>query len=228
MKTTVLIGSVILSLRPRLLDAISVFALVDAIAQRYQFKTVPTAEQLSAGPANFHFGKMERDGRTIIVDQLLVTYVDVRATSVGATTKTSTDDAAFFLADLSEFVRSEFQLDTSRAYPDYFHSILEAVFEQGLTFPDFRNLGEMITSLHTSYGFSAQPYELSSVNLYVDATIQTLPRALPFTFERRAGASFAENKYFSQAPLKTDDHRRVLLEIERSFSVVPNGVLRPH
>jgi hypothetical protein len=228
MTTTPLIASIIMSLRPRLLDTVSVFALVDAVAQRYQFKTVPTPDQLSAGPANFHFGKIECEGRTIIIEQLLVTYVDVRATSVGATTKTSTDDAAFFLSDLVEFVRSEFRLDTSRVYPDYFHSILELVFERGLSFPDFRNLGELITGIVTGYGFQSSAYELSAFHLYVDQTIQNLPRALPFTLERRAGAVFSENKYFSQAPLKTEDHKRVLLEIERSFSVAPNGALRPH
>jgi hypothetical protein len=36
-----------------------------------------------------------------------------------------------------------------------------------------------------------------------------------FTFERRSGAPFSENKYFSYAALPTDAHMGVLEKIER-------------
>ena len=228
MRKTVLVASAIMALRPRLLDSVSIFALVEAVAQRYQFKSVPTPDQLSHGPANFHYGKIEREGRTIVIDQLLVTYIDVRATSISASTKTSTDDAAFFLTDLLQFAHTEFALDVTKTYPDYFHSILEVAYDKVISFPDFQQFGELITSLVRGYGFNSMPeYQLTAINLHVDPTIPMLPQGLPFTFERRAGAAFSENKYFSRGPLTTEDHEHVLLEIERVFST-PKSVTALH
>ena len=194
MRKTVLIGSVIAALRPRLLDSVSIFTLVDAVSQRYQFRNAPNAPQLQAGPADFHYGKIERDGRTIVIEQLLVSYVDIRATSVGATTKTSTDDAAFFLADLLGFVHSLFSIDITRTYNDYFHSILEVVFDNDIFFPEFETLGQTITSLIRGYNMTFPEYRLTGLNLHTDPTLQTIPTGLPFSLERRAGAAFFGNE----------------------------------
>lgn len=219
MKATVLIASVIMSLRPRLFDAISPYALVEAIVERYNFRSSPTPEQLATAPANFHFGKIERDGKTIIVEQLLVTYMEARVTSVGATTKTSTGDSMFFLTDLLNWAHEKFGIDKTRQFPDFFHSMLELEFERSLIrFEDFRPIGQAITNLVRGYGFKASDFELSGIQISLDPTTQVLPNLTPFSLERRAGASFRENRYFSQAPLRTDDHMWVISEIERLFS----------
>lgn len=219
MRATVLVASTIASLRPRLFDATSAFEIVDAVAERYHFKGLPTPEQLSSGPANLRFGSFERDGKRITIEQFLVTYVDIRATSIGVVTKTSTDDTQYFLNDLFDWASEAFGIDITRIYPDYFHSILELTFSETLnSFREFHSVGEKITSFLTTYGIKTPGYQVTGVNLHVDPTIQVTPNLLPFTFERRAGAAFDDNRYFSQAPLKTDDHKKVLVEIERLFT----------
>jgi hypothetical protein len=38
-----------------------------------------------------------------------------------------------------------------------------------------------------------------------------------FSFERQTGRAFQERRYYSQAPLQTDDHLQLLEELERSL-----------
>ena len=58
-------------------------------------------------------------------------------------------------------------------------------------------------------------FKPSGVRLSIDPESQVLPVQF-FTVERREGTAFAENKYFSSAPLSTDTHISVIDELERS------------
>lgn len=60
-------------------------------------------------------------------------------------------------------------------------------------------------------------YEPTTIVIGFDPlTLKTAPSA--FTIDRRADAPFSENKYFSQAPLPTQEHIGLLEEIERELS----------
>jgi hypothetical protein len=48
-------------------------------------------------------------------------------------------------------------------------------------------------------------------------TTHTKPYAPIFTIERRADVPFVENKYFSTAPLPTDEHLKVLEDFEAAL-----------
>jgi hypothetical protein len=61
-----------------------------------------------------------------------------------------------------------------------------------------------------------EPVQYESVNLTVGHDPMARKYGIaPFSITRRAEARFSENKYFSEAPLPTDDHIALLEEFER-------------
>jgi hypothetical protein len=221
---SVLLASAIRSYKPRLFDAQSPYVLTEAVKDKYQFKTAPSVEQLtqnSNGPFNFVYGKFDFKGRTIIIEQLLVTYVGILATSIGASTKTHTDDSDAFLDDLSEWMHKEYGVDTETAYPNYYHSVVEAVLDRplGSCFPQLQSLSNILASKVEGYGYKCpSPFELSGFSMHFDTASQTQPPYLSaFSIERRDGSPYSANKYFSRAPLRTKDHKDVLAILEETL-----------
>jgi hypothetical protein len=68
------------------------------------------------------------------------------------------------------------------------------------------------------YGLKECPaYEFGgfSMNIDVIKSEDLKPMPQPFAIERRVGSTYDEKKYFSQAPLRTQDHQAVLEQIEQ-------------
>ncbi len=229
MKTNaVLRAQSVLFLKPNLLNSAPVFDLVDAIKDRYSFREVPSTQSLLNPPPNqpatFIHGKLP-PARTVTVENLEVLNYIPHATAISATSRRSTNDADLFLNDLIEFVGNEFHIDTKPMFPRTYQSQLEVILDGSVKERlDFlRPLGEAITNLLKNYGFGATPpYDPTGFSMYFDATKATNPVTLAtvFTVERRAGMPFEENKFFSQAPLKTSDHEAVLEQLEKLLSAV--------
>lgn len=228
MKTTaVLRAAAFWSLKPRVFDRVSPLVLVDAVKQRYHFSQSPNPDQLafsaqSSPPASFVYGKMNIRGRDVVIEQLLVTYLGTQVTSVAASTRTSTDDADVFLKELSEWVREEYGVDVSTIYPVTYTSTLEVIFDKPLrrSFKQVEVLGREIGKIVRSYGFDNCPdFEFSGFSLGYDSTSPSTVMWVPFSIERRLGVPYEDNAYFSQAPLRTKDHERLLEKLERIVSV---------
>jgi hypothetical protein len=82
--------------------------------------------------------------------------------------------------------------------------------------PKLKGIGEKLsTSVANSLGHDF-PYEVISIFFGYDTT-HTKPNAPIFTIERRADVPFAESKYFSTAPLPTDEHLKVLKDFEAAL-----------
>jgi hypothetical protein len=226
MKTTsVLNASTIRSFKPRLFDGLSVYELVDAVKERYQFRGFPTEEKLQTQPqlpTSFLYGKVSRQDRIIVIDQLLVTYLD-RATSIGVNTKSSTDDADFFLDDLMAWAKKRYpSIDFATTSSNFYHSQLEVVFDKPLSnaFKQTQKLGQTITKLLRRSGYErCADFEVAGFSMHIDNSKGLVPVLPAFSIERRVGAPYEENKYFSQAPLGTKDHESVLEELEQILAV---------
>ena len=212
------------ALAPNIFATVPVFDLVDALKAKYNFRHVPTGPELinaaANQPATFLWGKRELNGRSVTVESLQVQNFTNFATTVTVVTRTSTDDSDAVLSDLAEWIQSTFAVNAKPIFPINYLSHLEFELEnsvaQKLSF--FNPISDRITEHVKSYGFTAcPPYQPTAVYLYFDNGILTNPPtlALPFSIDRRAGVPFEENKYFSQAPLKTHDHISVLTELDR-------------
>lgn len=212
------------TLRPNIFASVPIFDLVEGLQERYSFKQIPTTQELvnplSNQPANFIWAKKKIGDRTVTVESLQVQNFPNLATTAGVITRTSTDDAELVLNDLSQWVHAQFNLDVTPVFPRTFQSQLELTMEGDLQnhFSFLRPIGKILAEIIKDYGFSACPtYEPYGFNMYFDNTKATTPPTLAtaFSLERRVGAAFEENKYFSQAPLRTQDHEEVLRRLER-------------
>ncbi len=83
--------------------------------------------------------------------------------------------------------------------------------------PILAKIGKVITSeVERNYGRHLE-YEPTLVGLHLDMESVKLGTA-PFTVQRREGVPFSENKYYSNAPVKTDLHLELLKMWERAMS----------
>jgi hypothetical protein len=222
---TVLRAAAFRGLKPQLFDTVALLELVDAVKRKYEFLKSPDLEKL---PESFDFqvGKMRVGNRVIKIEQFIVSYVGTQTTSLGAATRTSSDDAETFLEDFMVWAKSEFGLDVTPVFSSAYHGQVEFVLDTDRLsnrFEELNELGKGITKIIEGYGLkNCPPFELAGLTMHFDssdpafASIKPIPTA--FAIERRVGARYAENKYFSQAPLKTADHRAVLEQLEKLLS----------
>jgi hypothetical protein len=216
---TVLRAAAFRGLKPQLFDAVNMLELVDATKRRYEFLKCPDLEKPSES-FDFQVGKLRAGNRVIKIEQFLVAYVGTQATSLGAAARTSSDDADLFLEDFTLWAKGEFGLDTTPLFAPAYHGQVEFVLETDRLsnrLEELNELGKAITNIIQGYGLKECPqFGLSAFTLHFDtidlAMIKPIPTA--FAIERRVGARYSENKYFSQAPLKTGDHKAILERFE--------------
>jgi hypothetical protein len=215
---TVLSASVIRSFKPRLLDPV-VGEFLGVIKRKYHFDIGPQVNQQAGLMAGFQSGRFSRKKRSIPIDQLNITYIDARVTSIGVLTKSSTDDGVAFLDDLMTWAKRQYRLDATETFPTFFHSQLEVVLDVplGQGFPTLQSLGRTVQRHLSRYGIPTSEYEPTSIVMFIDTLNKQPPAPTAFAIERRVGAPFSENKFFSQAPLTTADHLAVLKQLEKSL-----------
>jgi len=209
---------------PSIFATVPVFDLVDGLKARYGFRHIPTGQELinppPNQPTNFLWGKCHIGGRTITVESLQVQNYAALATSVSVTTRTSTDDSDLVLADLQQWVVADFKVNAKQVFPANYVSQLEFIVDRPISeqLMILKPLAELVTGLVRGYGFTACPdYEPSSFILFFDNSKFTNPPTFAGSFlvDRRAGAGYEENRYYSQAPLRTADHIALLNELEK-------------
>lgn len=76
-------------------------------------------------------------------------------------------------------------------------------------------IGEQISTLREAYDQSVSPYKAIGFRMNSDPDDQKLARAPDFIFERRAGLPFADETYFTSAPVTTADHWKLLTSLEK-------------
>lgn len=206
------------TLKPRIFDPFSGFQLVEEVQEQYHFKQAPTPQEITnSAPSNFVFGKIRNGDQEIAIEGMTITYFGNFATVVTAWTRTSTDDADFFLDSISKWMAEKHDLDLAPTLPMNYFSQLEVVLEKTLQkrLEGLQRFGESIGGLLRAYGFKDYPdFEPTGFSMHHDGT-KPERYAGSFSLERRAGASFESNKYFTQAPLKTFDHVALIEQIEK-------------
>lgn len=131
-------------------------------------------------------------------------------------TRSSTDDADRILEDALQWASNLTGLSSpprivQRAYVSQLNYYSDVRLP--LVNTHFQNLASKISEGISSYMGQMLQYELVSLNFNFDLTTSKFAPG-PFTIERAVDIPFSENKYFSTAPLPTNQHLALLEEFE--------------
>ena len=192
--------------------------LVRLIGERYGFGQKPTAETASTSGAKFMDGRLIF-GNTKINIRELTFFND----AIGVTSY-DTKSAEFVLDDLFAWARETINTRPLQTpFPKQFHSILvieldpkiERLFDR---FEKVRKLySAMIASLYDFRGTIA-PNRLAISRDQTESPAPSLLNLgdLQWAFERRLNVPYANNRFISGAPLKTEMHIELLNALEAS------------
>jgi hypothetical protein len=178
------------------------------LVERYSFVRHPSIEQIVAPQVTFAIGKF----KDVQIDELQI-YPD--GIIVAARCNTAVLDE--FVGDLFAWAKDTFGLiiPSTTKSEKFFESIVvvKSTKDLALSISPRNDVAQLFNDL---FADKAASFRISGFTLDCDPA-QFLGRRKPlrFTLERRAAIPFADNVFFSHAPLRTDDHLRLLNEIER-------------
>jgi hypothetical protein len=197
-------------------------AAIASLKERLGFVKAPTTVE-EVLPANdlqarsFYHGRLEVGGREIVVHKLDV-YPRLISVELQQDTGT-TDDCDLVLDSLVDWHPSIKVMPSPRLYV----SQLEVAFDVSLdeVSPALKRIGAMISNTAQGYGqppYSVAPLQMLVVAMNLEQQSNTL--VSDFRIERRVEHPYDSNVYFSQAPLRTIDHKSVLEDFERHHQKV--------
>jgi hypothetical protein len=188
---------------------------LDKIGKKYAFQLVPAiAKAIEASQKNeaVHFtGGIFRSsaGKDFAVD------LKIHNDGFIAETRSSTRDAEEFLADLFEWLPLGLQLSTSNISirKKLVVSEMHVSSEHVLTTlnPKLSKIAKTLASLVPPG--SPTSYEATSLAFSTDFKDGT--PLVSFKLERQINMPFSEHRYYSSAPIHTDDHLELLESLEK-------------
>jgi len=192
--------------------------LLDWLKDEYHFQKFPksTAEVDQHGGLVFSEGDFQVK-EEIFIDVALSIYND----GLVATTQSSTDESELFLENVLDLARKEFSLifDNSMIRRKMYLSEVNVKMDGSLDRIN-PNLEEISGKLSSASGLeSTCGFQLSGLIFGVDMTALPLSKQFfsGFALERKAGAPFSENRFWSKAPLSTGKHLELLTDLEKTI-----------
>jgi hypothetical protein len=189
--------------------------LVKAIATRYNFQKFPEKIEdfdETKGVA-FIAGKL---GKTVIERLTIYTY------GLSLQTRVSTEESKRLLVEGLEWASKELGLvykpDMTKRWHYYSQITFYSKLQLMATHSAFQQLADRVSkSLLEAIGENLK-YELTACVVNFDQLTRKHPLGY-FSIQRRENTPFSENKYFSDAPLPTDVHIKLLEQFEADLSV---------
>ena len=181
--------------------------LLDSIRKKYDFDKEADPAKLENRYKLFNGFYSTNHGKVTVGLQL---YSD----GVWAETNTNTTDSEAFLNDLLNWSKTELGMNYSPGMIKSKGYQSELVIRSNIVLTTVCDGLSKFAKRLASVPFNgrAKRQELVTVSFGADGD----PSA-NFTFDRRTGAPFAENKFYCRAPLPTDEHFRLLQEFEALF-----------
>jgi hypothetical protein len=185
---------------------------VQSITARYGFLSSPTnpLEAVSTG-AKFQHGRFTVDDTPAVIKELGIYNDGIIVNAF------NTRVADLMLDDFFSWTTEKFQLRERQTHnPRTYVSVVVIEFERP-TEPALGKLAQVSElfseSLNSAYGWNYE-YNLQRIAFAVDP--MTIPplRNTQFFIERRLQTPYSENRWFSGAPLQTEQHLRLLEAIE--------------
>lgn len=191
------------------------------IQERCGFLKVPTTydEMFGNDPAEgiqFYHGRFVRGDRSIPIEllQLLPGMIVVE-------TRTSTDDAEAFVDDYIQNANKNYPNTIVITGPTLYVSAIEFTMDKSLDrlIPGAKTTNAAIDNLLSKYGSKIPSFGVMGAIFNFDTVGMAGVVPAHFTIERRKDFPFSANTYFSQAPLKTNDHKDILENLDRTLGI---------
>lgn len=192
------------------IEGINYFPLItNFLVQTYNFKTFPDPEKAPPGGVGweFKFGNFKIDGKPPLALSLTL-YSD----SFMADTVSNTDHSDAFLLDMFTNLSKTFK------FRDYNEVIRKKTYVSQVYVSIDKSLQTLNPKLSEISKFLSNNtkqtdsfFDFGGMSFWSDPEKSTIG---PFTFERAATVPFSENRYFSMAPLPTNQHVELLNKLE--------------
>ena len=184
---------------------------VKGMVERYGFqkfpRTIEEYRQPSTG-AVFTLGKM---------GNIVIENYTVYPQGLVVDTRSSTDDSERVLKDITDWfcTLSGIQPPADGITRRFYLSQVNFRSQRSLDAlnPNLHLLSDRLTEIVSAPAKQHLEFQTTGISFQFDAT-QGIAYSLPLKIERLADAQFSENKYFSSAPLHTDEHIHFLEEFE--------------
>jgi hypothetical protein len=182
-----------------------------AIKERYRFQRFPQKpEEIYAPKDGVRFGdgtfKMESE-------PIAIKEFTIHGDGVVVETLRSTEASDAFISDMLAFVTQQYRLTFDAAMLRSKIYINDMIVSTEFNFDTIsKRLTQFGAILSEKIGLT---FKLGSLRF---STEPRSGRPVQFVFERRAGANFDDKRYWSEAPLTTQDHLAMLDQLEKILS----------
>jgi hypothetical protein len=175
---------------------------------------ITTREDMAKSGLVFGMGRFQYQSQPLVISDFGV-YNDGLAAVAE-----KTEWAEAFLEDVAAWVRSEFGFrELSSGLRKLYNSSVVVDFEASPSrlVANFKRIADLISDRSVTITGDRRQMDFGRLDFEVDRGLGGLSVIPKFTIERRigTGVSFAQERYFSNAPMRTADHIATLEEIER-------------
>lgn len=181
-----------------------------------QYPSYPIAADAQAKGLVFSNGRFQRGTEEDGSEKYIWVDLTIFNDGLVATTRSSTNDTDDFLSEVLILAAGEFHLvyHSEMIRKRLYLSELNIKLDNSLKLlnPSLEQFAARISSLQANSPPIA--YEVSSIGFWPDPAIQQW-RPSPFRLERKVDTAWSENRYFSAAPLHTEDHIKLLEDFEQ-------------
>jgi hypothetical protein len=184
--------------------------VLEWIKDIYHFEEAPTSLPPTTENKGLEFKKGEfQTQEEMFVNVELTIWND----GLVANSSRTTEDTDRFLADFLRNASAEFSLsfDLAMIRKRLYTSELNVRLDQSLSNlnPRLAAFAEKLSALMPD----VQPFSIGSVGFWTDSTFM-VTKTPPFAIERKLNAPFAENRFYTKAPVQTTQHTEMLAEFE--------------
>lgn len=193
---------------------LSLSDLTKGLVGRYGFAKYPKTfeEWDDQKGTEFVYGRWE---------QIEISRLIFFANGIVVDTRSSTDDSEKILEDLYSWATTAMGLPSRRRGDERKWYLSQLTFASDFSLdslhPALKKLGDQITKAAASQLTQPMAYETTGVVLNLDEWNLRVPIG-SFRIERLAGVPFSDKRYFSSAPLPTNEHVRLLREFEAALT----------
>jgi hypothetical protein len=191
--------------------------LVQALVARYNFQKFPQKLEDfdEAKGVTFAVGRL---GSSVIDQLIIYTY------GIVVDTRSSTQDSKRLLEEAFEWGSKELGLVYNPSMIKRWQYASQVIFRSDINLteinPTIQTAAQRLTERICAITSETLSYELTTLVIDYDQMARKHPLGR-FSIQRRDNTPFSENKYFSEAPLQTDDHIALLERFETDLRSAP-------